>query len=139
MLVYKVVCVENDHYQSAHAKDSCALRYEINKVTEPNFGKIFVFKRLRHAVDFVSEYQLRWHLKILICESKNAIPCYTIRTSSDAFCGFELSLRSFWEGSTYLIRNPPIGTYICDSLIPLEEVSISVEDINRWKFRDLNI
>lgn len=59
---YKVV---KNNYQSICAFDN-ALKYNINDITAPNFGRLFVYKRLKDIPSFMRFKSMCY--KILFCE-----------------------------------------------------------------------
>ena len=50
---YKLVWKEDDEYVSSLIEGSLKLKYAIGKVTTPKLGKVFIFKTIDDAIDFV--------------------------------------------------------------------------------------
>ena len=119
MKAYKVV--DTDGWSSGFLyRETLSLKYQINKVTRPKVGKIFVFKNLKSAKKFIKSLNQNGFFGFRIFSGK-AENCKRMLYMS-RFSNIE-QMWAYWEGDE-LRRRTPYGTYGCDAFTPLKEIKV---------------
>lgn len=105
---FKVVIV--DKYNIKRSTGDYPIEYSLNTKTVPEFGKLFVFRRRDHALEFAK--YISPNARIFPCYAENLKEFYSLIPV------YKHDFKRFWERENFLtIKNaPPTGTCIADSV-----------------------
>lgn len=123
MLFYKVV--KNGSSISCD-KNPFSVGYNINTTTTPILtdSKLFVFKRLKHAVNFVHNFNTTYGFEIYLCLVNNPEPIKSISLFPLDVTLRKTVLQNFWNSKTFAVTNAPEGTYVCDSVTLIRKIEL---------------
>lgn len=149
---YKVVYVsEQGICSSAHTSGDLSLKYSIGKVTTPKVGKVFIFKKLEDAKAFHS-YRPKQFYRIMKVEIIGNVAKCEARLERINDSTADTYIKLFWKSSemdnskwipptltwwhgmgetlvpmkdylSWMTAAPPDGSYIADSVLPIEFIS----------------
>lgn len=117
-LCYKVVSQHSN--LSPYCPTQVKLKYEVGQVTAPKFGRIFVFKKLKDAVQFANSDLQRLD-KILLCECNELIKQdygIDLYGAEDP----ELYYRGYWKGNNVAKCTLDFPCYTTKYVKPIREI-----------------
>jgi hypothetical protein len=125
---YKVVSRLHGGYVSSttmryHAGSNLVLWYDPEKWVRPKVGKLFVFRTMLDAGDFVEEMPIEWNLEIFPCDTqglaelRGGFPCIGAHTAGEiARYWDDVRDRPVYPNPAWQLVSPPWGTMVCDAL-----------------------
>ncbi len=116
MKAYKIVNVANGELTSVCCY--VGLSYKIGQKTVAEFGKLFVFKTKKHAINYYNRLTDDKYL-IFRCEVDSLSKANYMSSSTKT-----QYTKMFWNNTlpTYLLASPPTGTYYCNEVTLLKQV-----------------